>query len=1225
MAASRSARFGQGAGDVLRVDCWGTEDSLADCPYFGVSFPCGHHMDAGAVCYLGAHPNPYQVRLVNGSDSAKGRVEVLRDGSWGTVCGVGWDLRDARVVCRMLGFDGALDAPGSARFGQVHPNPFKVRLVGGSNDAEGRVELLHGGSWGTICDDSWDLRDARVVCRMLGFGGALNAPGSARFGQGAGRIILDVVGCDGTEENVAECIHRGIGVHYCGHDEDAGAICYNGAHPNPFGIRLVDGFSKAEGRVEVFYDGSWGTICDNGWDLRDARVVCRMLGFEGALDAPTSARFGQGSGDILLNLVGCDGTEANLADCAHLGLGVNFCGHEEDVGAICYSGAHQNSVGIRLVGGSNSSEGRVEIRYNGTWGTVCDDGWDLQDAKVVCRMLGFGNASTAPGSSQFGEGNEDIFLSHVGCDGMEDNLADCAHLGFGVHNCQHNEDAGVTCLIGAHPNPFQVCLVGGSNDAEGRVEVLNDGSWGTICDNSWELRDARVVCRMMGFNGALDAPTTASFGQGSGRILLNYVSCEGTEDNLAECAHAGIGLNPCSHTKDAGAICYSGTHPNPFQIRLANGSNDTEGRVEVLYDGSWGTICDSWWDLRDARVVCRMLGFDGALDAPRSSRFGQGSGRILLNDVNCDGNEDNLADCAHAEIDLNSCSHTSDAGAICYTGANPTPFDVHLIGGSNEAEGRVEVLYDGLLGTICDDSWDLRDARVVCRMLGFDGALEAPRSARFGQGSGRILLKDVICEGTEDNLTDCAHRGVGDYTSCSHAKDARVICYSGAHPQPFQVRLIGGSNDAEGRVEVTHDGSWGTICHLGWDLRDTRVVCRMLGFDGALEAPRSARFGQGSGRILLKNVNCEGTEDNLADCAHGGVGDYISCGHVSDAGVICYSGAHPQPFQVRLIAGSNDAEGRVEVTHDGSWGTICHLGWDLRDARVVCRMLGFDGALEAPRSARFGQGSGRILLKDVNCEGTEGNLADCAHRGVGDYTSCGHVRDAGIICYSGVNTTEPFQVRLTNGTTDSEGRVKVLYKGGWGTICDDSWDLRDARVVCKMLGFDGALAAPGSATFGAGSGKILFDDVGCKGTEETLAECYHRGFGVNNCEHDSDAGVICFIEVQLDNGADGYEGRVEILHEGSWGTVCDDSWDLNDAKVVCRQLGFDGALAALPQARFGQGSGDIFLDGVQCNGTETNLKDCKHKGIGVHNCIHKEDASVICRHGGNTMNPSLKK
>ena len=87
--------------------------------------------------------------------------------------------------------------------------------------------------------------------------------------------------------------------------------------------------------------------------------------------------------------------------------------------------------------------------------------------------------------------------------------------------------------------------------------------------------------------------------------------------------------------------------------------------------------------------------------------------------------------------------------------------------------------------------------------------------------------------------------------------------------------------------------------------------------------------------------------------------------------------------------------------HDGSWGTICDWDWDLRDARVVCRMLGFDGALGAPRSARFGQGSGRILLKYLKCDGTEDNLADCAHNEVGDYSYCSHDKDAGIICYIG--------------------------------------------------------------------------------------------------------------------------------------------------------------------------------------------------------------------------------
>ena len=108
-------------------------------------------------------------------------------------------------------------------------DPFQVRLVGGSNDAEGRVEVMYDGSWGTICDDSWDLRDARVVCRILGFDGASDTPGSARFGKGSGDILLDEVGCEGTEDNLADCAHLGIRVHDCGHHEDAGTICYLGS------------------------------------------------------------------------------------------------------------------------------------------------------------------------------------------------------------------------------------------------------------------------------------------------------------------------------------------------------------------------------------------------------------------------------------------------------------------------------------------------------------------------------------------------------------------------------------------------------------------------------------------------------------------------------------------------------------------------------------------------------------------------------------------------------------------------------------------------------------------------------------------------------------------------------------------------------------------------------------------------------------------------------------
>ena len=87
---------------------------------------------------------------------------------------------------------------------------------------------------------------------------------------------------------------------------------------------------------------------------------------------------------------------------------------------------------------------------------------------------------------------------------------------------------------------------------------------------------------------------------------------------------------------------------------------------------------------------------------------------------------------------------------------------------------------------------------------------------------------------------------------------------------------------------------------------------------------------------------------------------------------------------------------------------------------------------------------------------------------------------------------------------------------------------------------------------------------------------------------------------------------MEIFYKGHWGTVCDDSWDMNDARVVCRALGYADASGAPHSAHFGQGSGKIWLDNVNCLGNETSIERCSHNGWSVHNCGHSEDASVIC-------------
>ncbi|XP_011543664.1 T-cell differentiation antigen CD6 isoform X7 [Homo sapiens] len=219
---------------------------------------------------------------------------------------------------------------------------------------------------------------------------------------------------------------------------------------------------------------------------------------------------------------------------------------------------------------------------------------------------------------------------------------------------------------------------------------------------------------------------------------------------------------------------------------------------------------------------------------------------------------------------------------------------------------------------------------------------------------------------------------------------------------------------------------------------------------------------------------------------------------------------------------------------------------------------------------------------------------------------------------------ERLPVRLTNGSSSCSGTVEVRLEASWEPACGALWDSRAAEAVCRALGCGGAEAASqlapptpelppppaaGNTSVAANATLAGAPALLCSGAEWRLCEVVEHA-----CRSDGRRARVTCAEnraLRLVDGGGACAGRVEMLEHGEWGSVCDDTWDLEDAHVVCRQLGCGWAVQALPGLHFTPGRGPIHRDQVNCSGAEAYLWDCP--GLpGQHYCGHKEDAGAVC-------------
>ncbi|XP_048012018.1 antigen WC1.1-like [Megalobrama amblycephala] len=706
-------------------------------------------------------------------------VDALRDAHFGPGSGPVWTFE------RCTGSETTVKNCGSSRHPCGHIQDAGVicsdhkhsRLTDGPHLCSGRLEVIHGKTWGSVCAADFDQQDAEVVCRELDCGIPVQVLGEAAFGKGDAPMWTQEIQCRGNESQIHLCPTSPSNKHNCTSDNNVGLIC-SGYKKG----KLMNGSDSCSGRVELQFLNDWGTVCDACWDMRAASVLCRQLNCGIAVSVVGSDWFGEGSGEIWADVFDCDGNETKLSECSISSWSRAECSHRRDVGVICSGSSLAVHDGLVRLSGERQCEGEVEVSIHQVWRRVLLDSWSLTASSVVCRQLGCGSVLSFSGSSSSSPEHSHECVTGFQCSGSEAHLGNCSSPQ--TLNCSSTQQLSITCL--GEKSCGSIRLVGSGGDCAGRLEVFHSGSWGTVCDDSWDIKDAHVVCRQLQCGVALsNQQVPAWFGPGSGPIWLDEVECEGNETSLWSCSSPGWGKHDCQHKEDVGVVC------SEFkEIRLTEGC---EGNVEVFYNGSWGNVCWNQMDRDTASLICQELNCGRSGSEPSISEGLKSHN--WLDYFKCRRHDSTLWQCPSSSWGLNDCNnevakitcskeqtHESPQSHLtCSTSPSPhqrqcsNHLPLRLSGGKGRCSGRLEVYHNAVWGSVCDDLWDISDAQVVCRQMGCGAALRADGNSVFGAGEGVVWLKGVECRGNEIHLWDCP-LSLKNHTDCSNKDHAGLTC-----------------------------------------------------------------------------------------------------------------------------------------------------------------------------------------------------------------------------------------------------------------------------------------------------------------------------------------------------------------------------------------------------------------------------------------------------------------
>ncbi|XP_071814236.1 uncharacterized protein [Apostichopus japonicus] len=382
---------------------------------------------------------------------------------------------------------------------------------------------------------------------------------------------------------------------------------------------------------------------------------------------PSGFRGFQGFVDVILVGSASDGCPANYNEC-----GNTTCLSTDPVApryGYCFSNSSEpynirrvsnnnNTVAlicddgdVSLVDGTPNS-GVLQVSVHKKWFGVCADTWDQDETDAVCAELGFPRSSSHFNQFYNSTHINGSYLESISCYGFEDTLKECSSHVTKTPNCADDKIISIIC---GDDEEGSVKLVKRSDNSSGEVLFYYQGNWSYICRNEeWTDKAADVVCKQVA-NDRMGYVAYNFFGgtarkNGKQFAPLTF-KCEGDEPSLNQCPYE---KEKCDKKDIVGVICMKSNLSTltDSEVRLSGGEDEYSGYVEIWFNQEWCTVCDDAINIQKANIICKQLKFGDMVDfkPPENTTARNGTGPVMLSEINCKGNEQNILACNFRSI-----------------------------------------------------------------------------------------------------------------------------------------------------------------------------------------------------------------------------------------------------------------------------------------------------------------------------------------------------------------------------------------------------------------------------------------------------------------------------------------------------------------------------------------------------------------------------------------------